>query len=261
MIAIVLLFVLIVLVLVIQNQSPVIPKGLKCYVISLESDHQNRLSWFKKNYEASDARHVLPLEVIPAVDGRALGDEVLEKTLSRRAWQEIRDAETTGFRKGHYQLTRGAVGCYLSHLKVLERIAASRDPGGIVFEDDSKVPRNFCKKFTTSVYDLREKAMDMLLFGCVCMKCNPGRTRKVSRFFQTHGYYVTREGAQKILNILSGAQIEQQIDSALSDLCETGDLEVFCAKPSFVHQGTFKTTIQLPVPKKYSATIRRPTGP
>lgn len=251
---------LLVVVYVIQFLFPPKP-AIPCFVISLESHSQNRLSWFRKRYEKSDARGVLPLEVIPAVDGKALGEQELRTMVSERAWKEIQEAETKGFRTGHYQLTRGAVGCYLSHLKVLQRIAASESEGGIVFEDDASIPVDFCRRFRRAFHSIRGKPMDMLLFGCVCRTCEPGSLRKVFRFFQLHGYYVTREGAQKILEHLSDRPIDQQIDSAMSDLCESGDLQVFCARPAFVRQGTFKTTIQLSVPKKFNATIRRPRDP
>jgi GR25 family glycosyltransferase involved in LPS biosynthesis len=255
---ILILIVVVAVVYVIQLLFPPKP-AIPCFVISLESHPQNRLSWFRKRYEKSDARGVLPLEVIPAVDGKALGDQSIKSMVSERAWKEIQEAETKGFRTGHYQLTRGAVGCYLSHLEVLQRIATSG--GGIVFEDDASIPVDFYRRFRRAFHGLRDKPMDMLLFGCVCRTCEPGSLRKVFRFFQLHGYYVTQKGAQKILQNLSDRPIDQQIDSAMSDLCESGDLQVFCAKPAFVRQGTFRTTIQLSVPKKYKSTIRRPRDP
>jgi len=253
-----LLIVVIVIVYVIQFmfiKDDNLSENATCYVISLEHHAQNRLMWFRKNYMNSDIKR-LPLKVIPAIDGKTLED--LPSKVTQKALQEIQEAESKGYRSKDYQLTRGAVGCYLSHLNVLQRIAASKSCG-IVFEDDAKVPKRFSKSLNNHLYNLRGKSFDVLLFGCICLQCERrSSTRKVKHFYQTHGYFVTPKGAEKILRELNHP-IEKQIDSALSDLCKSNALQVYCASPGFVRQGKFKTTIQIPLSRK--STIRRPMDP
>ena len=48
----------------------------------------------------------------------------------------------------HSPLTAAEVGCYLSHLKALERIAAQAWPWAVVLEDDVVLPANFVERLT-----------------------------------------------------------------------------------------------------------------
>ncbi len=68
----------------------------------------------------------VPFERIEAVNGWAMSDEevarVYDPDLNRR--------------RAKYPLVRPEIGCYLSHIRAWERIAAADAPGGFVFEDD-----------------------------------------------------------------------------------------------------------------------------
>ena len=68
----------------------------------------------------------VPFERIEGVNGWAMSDEeiarVYDPDLNRR--------------RAKYPLVRPEIGCYLSHVRAWERIAAGDAPGGFVFEDD-----------------------------------------------------------------------------------------------------------------------------
>jgi hypothetical protein len=46
----------------------------------------------------------------------------------------------SGYRTKHYQLTRGSVGCYMSHLQLYQHILRETDAQfAFVFEDDAEI--------------------------------------------------------------------------------------------------------------------------
>jgi hypothetical protein len=48
-------------------------------------------------------------------------------------------AERTGYRTKHYQLTRGSVGCYMSHLQLYQHIIKTDAQFAFIFEDDAVI--------------------------------------------------------------------------------------------------------------------------
>ena len=48
-------------------------------------------------------------------------------------------AEGRGYRTAHYQLTRGSVGCYLSHLRLYQHVLRGGAQFALVFEDDAAI--------------------------------------------------------------------------------------------------------------------------
>lgn len=220
-----------------------------CYVINLR-ESKDRLDLFKKRYLESDLRTV-PLLRIEATDGRKMSDERLRSIVSDRAMRELLETEKTGRRTRHYQLSRGAVGCFLSHLDVLERIANGPKPFGIVFEDDAIVPKNVLERTHDALMrDMNNnKQSDLLFLGCICLECDSQKDEKtvgVTRFFLTHSYIVSKEGARKVLDVLRSKPIEQQIDAALSDYAKEGRLVIRCMQPNLVVQDNdnFASSIQ-----------------
>lgn len=220
---------------------------INVYVINLKRNPK-RLVNFKKNYEKTDLSHV-KFEVIEAVDGKTLD---VQSIITEKAYTELMDAERRGYRIKHYQITRGAIGCYLSHLEAYKRIAESDKDYGLVFEDDVD--------FNTSeiLQDLQNKIRtihsewDIMLLGCVCYVCNGYKDYyDAQKFILLHAYIVKKESAKKILEELEGKPIEKQIDSKFSDMAESGKLRVVCLKEQLASQNNndYKTTIQLPIKK------------
>jgi len=90
---------------------------LKCYVINLDRS-KDRLAQGSQTFHEKN----LTFERVEAVDGALLDDEHVEHLTSRRHWP--------------YPLSRGEIGCFLSHRECLRRIIESNDAWGVVFEDD-----------------------------------------------------------------------------------------------------------------------------
>ena len=76
-------------------------------------------------------RLVLAYELIEAVDGSTLTEEDMSITSPELSEQRI-----------YRQLTRGEIGCALSHIRLWERIVREDIPEALIFEDDVLIGRN-----------------------------------------------------------------------------------------------------------------------
>jgi GR25 family glycosyltransferase involved in LPS biosynthesis len=108
------------------------------YVINLKKNTE-RLENFMREYNKSDLKK-FPINVFPAIVGK---DLELINYVSPGAYKQILTTEVLKNRKYHYELTRGAVGCYLSHLNIWKKIAESDKNYGLIFEDDVMIATDF----------------------------------------------------------------------------------------------------------------------
>jgi GR25 family glycosyltransferase involved in LPS biosynthesis len=214
------------------------------YLINLNRN-QKRLQLFLEQFKASDLRFKT-IKRVPAVDGKQLD---ITQYLSDRAFKEIKSIETTGYRTKHYQLTRGAVGCYLSHLKTYKQIADSDKEFGLIFEDDVNISRDFYVKLNTILKSIPNN-WDVLLLGCHCLKCKKHEVHShVRKFILLHCYIVKKTAAKELFTMLNQKPIEQQIDSELSDILINSDkFTIYCLNDALSWQSnSFSTEIQVPV--------------
>ena len=93
---------------------------MKIYCINLERSKERR-----RNMQAQFDKLSLPVEFINAIDGRALSNGEVAEVYSK--WR-------TRFCSGK-GLSRGEIGCALSHIEFYKRVIADNSPG-FVFEDD-----------------------------------------------------------------------------------------------------------------------------
>ena len=242
---------LVALLLYVQSHPkghPVIPRRLlppfDVYVINLDSA-VDRLGHFKKQVASSDLVSKSFIRY-PAISGASLD---IKSMVSSHALWEISQAERTGFRLRHYQLSRGAVGCYMSHVKLWESILKTDKEVALVFEDDAQIYPTLNAYLTTTAFP---EDFDMILLGFVCFKCRKDESSgfvRVKRFFGLHGYLISTRGIRKILGSHRVSPIRKQIDSMLSDMTSAGELVVYATPRKYVEQNneTFGTQIQLPI--------------
>lgn len=213
------------------------------YLINLERN-TDRLNFFIEQYLQSDLKNK-QFNRINAVDGKKID---IQDYVSPRAYKEIKEIEKTGYRTKHYQLTRGAIGCYLSHISAYTAIANGDKPYGLVFEDDVRIKPNIWKKLNEFLLTIPNN-WDLLLNSCYCISCTKTEVYyDVKRFFWMHCLLLKKETAKKILEHLQNKLIEQQIDSELSDIASDGLIKIYCLKESLATQGNhFSTDIQMPL--------------
>jgi GR25 family glycosyltransferase involved in LPS biosynthesis len=219
-------------------------KPITVYVLNLDRD-MDRLNYMLQQIHFSDLRFDR-LVRFPAIDGRTLQVRPLVTPL---AYKEITDGDKNSFRDQHYQLTRGAVGCYMSHVGIWKKIAEEDELTAIILEDDAIINPEL-KRTVTEFTQVVPKDWDILLIGHMLRKYYKGKTyHKVVQFYGLHCYVISAKGARNILKYDKLMPLEKQVDSMLSDMCEQNKLKVYAYPTSLSTQNNvrFKTTIQIPV--------------
>ena len=220
------------------------------YLMNLKR-RPDRLERFMTYYNTSDMKryNIMKFE---AIDGSVL--DVNTVPLSELARLEMKQLETTGFRYKHYQLTKGAIGCYLSHVKIWENIMKNNYERVLVFEDDARPPPNFLKALKINMKHIPQD-WDIVLLGKLCNECEEYENYyKVNRFMLTHAYLITKKAIEKIIKTDTLFPITQQIDAYMSEL--SSHINIYAVKRDIVRQGNSRTDIQAPIMKSNKNNAR-----
>lgn len=189
-------------------------------------------------------------ERIPAADGRDLSNERLKQLINtghlQRGADDLVDVPNIDLRGGKFKghLSRGAIGCALSHLEAWERLLQQKCNGvkwAMVFEDDVVALANDFTQRLTSVISALPDDWHFCYLGYHGATPNGDRfelLRVNSEVHGTFGYVVSLAGAHRLLH-QSLLPLEAQIDSALSRaLCGLNSWRVargaalLCSPPS-----------------------------
>lgn len=216
----------------------------KIYLMNLKR-RPDRLNNFLEKYRQSDMRKELIVK-FDAIDGSKL--DIDSVPLSELAIAELKQLQTVGFRTKHYQLTKGAIGCYLSHVKIWEHILKNKEENILIFEDDADVPFDLKKRINEQIQFIPND-WDIVLFGYDCTKCMKYENySEVERFMLTHCYMIKKSAIIKIMNTNTLFPITQQIDAYLSELSSI--INIYTVKEKIVKQFKSRTDIQAPLMKK-----------
>jgi len=186
------------------------------YVINLE-ENKDRKKTFLEEWNNIDHK----ISILKAIDTRLYLWKNYKHHLSRKAIKELKETIKNKKRKTHADLTEGAIGCYLSHLKCCKRFlrkSKSKDDYCLVLEDDSSVPKNLLETIADITKKINTK-WGMILLGWIA-------TSKYSSFNEDlvipesyqlcHSYLLSNFGEKKILEIQKKTKIEMQIDHFMS---------------------------------------------
>ena len=218
-----------------------------CYVINMPDD-ETRMQGFLKAYGTSDLAHTHGIIRHEATVGKNV--QIAEYT-SPKALCEILRAERNSYRQKHYELTRGGVGCWLSHRNLWSNILKTDKQCALIFEDDCIMAKNTLELLKDSRVP---KDWDMCLAGYICNECSSLQCTdaiKVTRFFGLHCYMIHKRGIKKILANPKMKEITKQIDSVLCDMIRDGELNVYALPEPIAWQNNrdYKTTIQMAMKK------------
>lgn len=187
----------------------------------------------------------------PAVDGKQLSNLDLNTLVHKDSLQPILENK----RNKHHQLSQGAVGCYLSHLKLWEQINQDTNNDiAIIFEDDTK-PGMYKSELENQLSHCPDD-WDIILFGGnYTAKREPQNNTyfyKVDKFLCLHAYMINKRAINKISSHLyPNKQIQQQIDWTISDLTSQNILNVYAIKDIkskwYQNSDVYSTDIQTPI--------------
>jgi len=213
------------------------------YLINLKR-RPDRLNDFLDSYNQCGLTQK-QLTKFNGVDGSVL--DIQTVPLTSLAILELKQLETIGFRYKHYQLTKGAIGCFLSHVKVWEHILSSEKNCALIFEDDARPPPNFKRMINKSMANIPSD-WDIILFGKHCYDCeDKGKYLKVNKFILLHSYMISKRGILKIFNESNLFPISQQLDAYLSEISSI--INIYAPKTNMVNQSESRTDIQAPIVK------------
>lgn len=107
--------------------------------------------------------------------------------------------------KIHTTVSKGGIGCLLSHLKLLKYIIDEKMEIATIFEDDVFFHPHW-NNLAPGYFQRTPKDFDILFIGnqideCLELKPLPNRITQCSNFC-THAYIITQKGAQKLLQLL-----------------------------------------------------------
>ena len=218
---------------------------IQAYVINLERN-QKRLQQFNTLYYKSDISAV-PLERFEAVNGREID---VQGYLTESAYKQVLLSESSGYREKHYQLTRGGVGCYLSHMTLYYKLVDDeKHDFYVIFEDDCVFGEDMIEQIQLFL-EILPKNWDMLVLGTIHSELYKTHNIfvKYRTFWGLFGYIINKRGAKKIIREYEAKKIDKQIDSMLSVMTVNNRLNVYgLIRPLVRQDSTFGTDIQLPV--------------
>lgn len=223
---------------------------IKAWVINLDKN-KKRLSQFNRYYHASDIRSI-PLERFSAVNGQEVD---IQQYVTEKAYKQIQFSENNGYRTKHYELTRGAVGCFLSHVTLYYRLLRdSTHDYYLIFEDDAVFSPEIMENFSIYMESLPYN-WDIFNLGTIHQELF--RTEryftKLRVFWGLFGYVINKRGAQKIIDQYEHEKISKQIDSMMSVLTINNRFFVYgLIKPLVKQDAGFGTDVQLKLRKNVS---------
>ena len=189
-----------------------------------------------------------------AVDTRENRWHGYTRYLTEKGMRTLARTVRTGLRRDHAELTPGAVGCFLSHLALWEKLSGG-DRVYLILEDDSKPIPSF-EKDLRSILEHFPQDADMFLLSHQTTNAIPVTSlpypcsilSRHSSFWQTNCYLISPSGIQKILRYFHHVQksrFDVQVDAFLSAMAREGLLRVYISEKQLCPQdNSFPTTIQ-----------------
>ena len=214
---------------------------LRLYVINMEKDRE-RYQKLLKYYKRSDLS-ALALHRYNAVIGKKVSPQ---KWLSDDALNELQLIEKNGFRTHHHSLTRGGLGCFLSHYNLAEQLLKDNNVDAyLIFEDDTTMLANTYNQILISLRDAPSD-WDMLLFYTIrAVGRSENETfNKLKSFWGMNCYILKKSGARKFVDEVNKTRIDGQVDCYLSRMIQQKKINIYSTKTHFVSSNSNDTNIQ-----------------
>ena len=214
---------------------------LQSYVINMDKDNE-RYDNFMNSYMNSDVSKK-PILRFSGVVGKT---EKPDNFLTTESLNELKKIEKRGYRTYHHSLTRGGLGCFLSHSNLAKQLLSdTTNDAYLIFEDDTTILPFTYNKITDALNNLPDD-WDMVLFytiRAVGRKSN-NYFNKLKSFWGMNCYIINKKGAKKIIDEVKLNKIDGQIDCYLSRMIQQDKLNVYSSKIHYVSCNSKDTNIQ-----------------
>ncbi len=192
----------------------------------------------------------IQINLFEAVNGSILNIEKLQNDgIVKQPWNTNRynNAKTI---EGKKKVINGEIGCYMSHMNLLKKIASSEYDGWtIIFEDDLVLNNNFKNELKNILENInnQNENIDMIYLGSLNQNhCNKGVYKDnlcyIDNPWGTHAYMVNKRSAQKIYNLIQF--IDREIDIKYRDLMNEKKINGLVVVPTIVNQSEGESIIQ-----------------
>ena len=211
------------------------------YVINLDRNNE-RLMRFMKNYNIFENKKI---ERFSAINGKELSYDYLSKVTTNDVLEGIKLIDITRERKFENQLTRGMIGCYLSHIKIYENALIRKRNNLLILEDDADITLDIIKNINFEDFP---RDWDIILVGWVNIFKKENITEKVDKiynFWGTHCYFINKNGMKKMLK--ECIPIIMQIDYYMSKLANDGAINIYGYKKNMILQNSIYSDVQMVV--------------
>ncbi|VBB17727.1 glycosyltransferase family 25 [Yasminevirus sp. GU-2018] len=191
-------------------------------------------------------------ERVSAVDGSKLDLDMVKPIITKKG---VDDAlgQTNAF---GISLTRGAIGCAMSHRSIWIRIRDDPEvKSALILEDDIDIDRDFIRKFN------KYRRFVPLNYDVLFLGYHPASMKYFSKdenqafvrsekVYGLFGYIVTKQGAEKLLKMFP---ISEQVDTALYKCVNKYGVNAYLLKPEL----RLITSEPSEVAKKFGSDIQQ----
>lgn len=164
---------------------------MRTFIINLK-DNTTRRNAMQTQLDKTSLNY----QFIEAVNGASLSDSELKKRVA-----DYPDC----------MLTKGEIGCALSHLKIYQKIADEKIDHALILEDDAVIPEDITETVNQLV-QLDNNHCNVYLLSAVNRyiknKKSHSRVCKVYDADGTHGYLINQQAAKKLLSVLNPVRYE-----------------------------------------------------
>jgi glycosyl transferase family 25 len=210
-------------------------QSIPCYVINLESYKDK---WVRTSKILNDI-NIKP-QRFEAVYGKNIDPEIINKITDPSVYYSIKNERSIDQQIN----SLGAIGCYLSHLKLWESLTKSDEDTFLIFEDDISLmdftTLDKINEFVNKVIKY-QKDWDFIFLGYSKPLpffskdiCNDKICKINEITFCTHSYIINKKGARKLLE--KAYPIVHQIDSYISYMASRGDINCFRPEKPYFSQ-------------------------
>lgn len=216
----------------------------RTFCINLDKDSR-RYDNLRRSYYASDLKPI-QLERYSAILGSTVS---IEQWLSPSAMNEFYAVKKNGYRTHHYQLTTGAVGCFLSHYYLAKQLLddSSTDTYLILEDDVQLLP----SAYTVMMSELEHAPADwdLITFYYHRVIGEPAgmHFKHVDGFWGMGTYLLNKKGARKIVDEVEQNKIDGQIDAYLSRMSQQNKIRLYASNIHISKNVGRDTNIQIEI--------------
>ncbi len=227
--------------LFLQKEGFLYSDSPKIFIINMDKD-KDRYKKIIKHYQNSDLSNER-IYRYSAVVGKKVAPE---KWLTPDALNILRLIEKNGYRTHHHNITRGGIGCFLSHYNLAKQLANDqRHNMYLVFEDDTAILPNTYQQIKQSLKQAPDN-WDLLMFYTIrAVGHSENKTfHKLKSFWGTNCYLINKQGAKKFVEEVDKNKIDGQVDCYLSKMIQQDKINIYSTKTHFVSSNSTDTNIQ-----------------